>query len=148
MQITLLIVNIMFFSKCKNKFCRAKLGFGLLSGKYSVPPPAGSPIDADPPGICPSMFKTLVGRGHPEFSTKKQQDAQEFFLHLLTLLERHTKDQGNPGECFKFEIEERFQCSSSKKVKYLSRSEVCLSLQIPMDAAINKEEVRFYVLNL
>lgn len=92
------------------------------------------------------MFKTLVGRGHPEFSTKKQQDAQEFLLHLLTLLERHTKDQGNPGECFKFEVEERFQCSSSKKVKYLTRSEVCLSLQIPMDAAINKEDVRLYFL--
>lgn len=98
-------------------------------------------MDADPPGICPSMFKTLVGRGHAEFSTKKQQDAQEFFLHILTLLERHNKDQRNPGECFKFQVEERFQCGTSKKVKYLTRSEVCLSLQIPMDAAINKEEV-------
>ena len=38
-------------------------------------------------GIRPQMFKTLIGRGHPEFSTKRQQDAQEFFLHLLTELE-------------------------------------------------------------
>ena len=40
-----------------------------------------------PTGIRPQMFKTLIGRGHPEFSTKRQQDAQEFFLHLLTELE-------------------------------------------------------------
>ncbi|XP_074038591.1 ubiquitin specific protease 5 isoform X1 [Leptinotarsa decemlineata] len=122
----------------------AKLGYGLLSGKYSVPPSPGSPVDADPPGISPLMFKTLVGRGHPEFSTKKQQDAQEFLLHFLTLLERHTKNQMNPGECFKFQVEERFQCGTSKKVKYLTRSEMILSLSIPMDAAVNKEEVSAY----
>nr|XP_023023125.1 ubiquitin carboxyl-terminal hydrolase 5 isoform X1 [Leptinotarsa decemlineata] len=122
----------------------AKLGYGLLSGKYSVPPSPGSPVDADPPGISPLMFKTLVGRGHPEFSTKKQQDAQEFLLHFLTLLERHTKNQTNPGECFKFQVEERFQCGTSKKVKYLTRSEMILSLSIPMDAAVNKEEVSAY----
>ncbi len=36
------------------------------------------------PGIRPQMFKNLIGKGHPEFSTNKQQDAQEFFLHLVT----------------------------------------------------------------
>lgn len=35
------------------------------------------------------MFKTLVGKGHPEFSTKRQQDAQEFFLHIINILEVH-----------------------------------------------------------
>lgn len=39
------------------------------------------------PGIKPQMFKNLIGQGHPEFSTKKQQDAQEFFLHLISILE-------------------------------------------------------------
>jgi len=33
------------------------------------------------------MFKTLVGSGHREFSTKQQQDAHEFLLHLLTLID-------------------------------------------------------------
>ena len=33
------------------------------------------------------MFKTLVGKGHPEFSTKRQQDAQEFLLHILNMVE-------------------------------------------------------------
>ncbi|XP_044766988.1 ubiquitin carboxyl-terminal hydrolase 5 isoform X1 [Coccinella septempunctata] len=122
----------------------AKIGHGLLSGKYSVPPVQDSTEDANPEGICPSMFKNLVGKGHPEFSTKKQQDVQEFLLHLLTILERNTKNMDNPGECFKFQIEERYQCSDSKKVKYLTRSDVILPLMIPMDAATNKEEVASY----
>ena len=40
-----------------------------------------------PNGIRPQMFKSLVGKGHPEFSTKRQQDAQEFLLHLINLIE-------------------------------------------------------------
>jgi len=38
-------------------------------------------------GIRPLAFKSVVGKGHPEFSTKKQQDAQEFFLHIINVLE-------------------------------------------------------------
>lgn len=87
------------------------------------------------------MFKTLVGRGHPDFSTKHQQDAQEFLLHVLTLIERNSRNAANPGDCFKFKVEERYQCSSSKKVKYTYRSDLTLSLNIPLEAAINKEEV-------
>ena len=33
------------------------------------------------------MFKTLIGRGHAEFSTKRQQDTQEFLLHLISVIE-------------------------------------------------------------
>jgi ubiquitin carboxyl-terminal hydrolase 5/13 len=29
------------------------------------------------------MFKFLVGKGHPEFSTGNQQDAYEYLQHLL-----------------------------------------------------------------
>ncbi|KAK4872646.1 hypothetical protein RN001_014675 [Aquatica leii] len=122
----------------------AKLGVGLVSGKYSVPPPEGSPHDADSPGISPLMFKTLVGRGHADFSTKRQQDAQEFLLHLLTLLERNNRNQTNPGDCFKFQVEERVQCNVSKKVKYTYRADNILSLNIPLEAAVNKDEVSAY----
>lgn len=113
----------------------------MLSGKYSVPPPKGSPVDADPLGVSPLMFKTLIGRGHADFSSKKQQDAQEFFLHILSLLERNSLSQNNPGDSFKFQVEERVQCSSSKKVKYSHRSDNVLALNIPLEAAINKDEV-------
>lgn len=34
------------------------------------------------------MFKTVIGRGHPEFSTNRQQDAEEFFTHLLSTVDR------------------------------------------------------------
>jgi len=33
------------------------------------------------------MFRTLIGKGHPEFSTNRQQDAVEFLLHLITTVE-------------------------------------------------------------
>lgn len=38
-------------------------------------------------GIRPNTLKTLIGKGHTEFATKKQQDAQEFFLYLVSLIE-------------------------------------------------------------
>lgn len=44
-------------------------------------------IQGDQVGIAPRMFKALVGRGHPEFSTNRQQDAQEFLLHFINMVE-------------------------------------------------------------
>nr|CAD7201835.1 unnamed protein product [Timema douglasi] len=121
----------------------AKLGVGLLSGKYSKPPPEGQDAATcdSQRGIPPRMFKTLIGRGHPDFSTKSQQDAQEFFLHFINVLERNSRHQTNPADCFKFRVEDRFQCCKSKKVKYTYRTEYSLPLPIPLEAAINKEEV-------
>lgn len=40
------------------------------------------------------MFKALIGKGHPEFSTNRQQDAQEFFLHLINMVEVRTGKMG------------------------------------------------------
>ncbi|XP_046993258.1 ubiquitin carboxyl-terminal hydrolase 5 [Schistocerca americana] len=122
----------------------AKLGVGLLSGKYSQPPKDSDAGDESQPGISPHMFKNLISKGHPEFSTKHQQDAQEFFMHLVNTLERNSRHQKNPAECFKFSVEDRFQCTKSKKVKYTYRAEYSLPLGIPLDAAINKEEVTAY----
>ena len=34
------------------------------------------------------MFKALIGRGHAEFSSNRQQDSSEFFLHLLQTIQR------------------------------------------------------------
>ena len=34
------------------------------------------------------MLKSLIGQGHPEFSTNHQQDAHEFLLHLLDKIEK------------------------------------------------------------
>ncbi|XP_022900127.2 ubiquitin carboxyl-terminal hydrolase 5 [Onthophagus taurus] len=116
----------------------AKLGLGLHSGKYSQENSDGKQL-----GISPLMFKTLIGKGHSDFSTKRQQDAQEFFLHIVNLLERNSRSY-NPSKAFKYKIEERVQCSASKKVKYSHRADNLLPLNIPLEAVINKEEVTAY----
>ncbi|XP_015787617.1 ubiquitin carboxyl-terminal hydrolase 5 [Tetranychus urticae] len=125
----------------------AKLSHGLLSGEYSIPLQPGNDNCIEQVGIKPTMFKNLIGRGHCEFSTKRQQDAHEYFLHLVNLIERHQTGNGsslNPLDSLKFEIEERIECNQSHKVSYTTRSEYILSLQIPLHKALNKEEVAAY----
>ncbi|XP_062505674.1 ubiquitin carboxyl-terminal hydrolase 5-like [Corticium candelabrum] len=132
----------------------AKLGVGLLSGKYSH-----QATDADKSsegekkddkksrsqaGIPPSMFKALVGRGHPEFSTNRQQDAQEFLLHLLNMVdrsERGTPGSVNPIDCLKFKVEERVQCLGSGCVRYSQRTDTLWALPVPLEEAVNIEAV-------
>ncbi|XP_014477769.1 PREDICTED: ubiquitin carboxyl-terminal hydrolase 5 [Dinoponera quadriceps] len=124
----------------------AKLGTGLLSGRYSEEPskPGGTDNDESRQGIPPRMFKILAGRGHAGFSSNRQQDAQEFLLHLIDILDRHSRHEVNPMDCFKFRVEERYQCGTSKKVKYTYRPEYILPLPIPLEAAVNKDEVAAY----
>lgn len=33
------------------------------------------------------MFKTIIGLENRDFASNQQQDAQEFFLHLINMLE-------------------------------------------------------------
>lgn len=66
----------------------AKLGVGLWSGKYSSI--SEDAIDSGSNGIKPTMFKNLIGKSHPDFSTKQQQDAHEYLLHLLNAIEVRT----------------------------------------------------------
>ena len=46
-------------------------------------------------GIKPFQFKNLVGKGHPEFQTGQQQDAQEYFFYLLEKMQRLEKTLKN-----------------------------------------------------
>ncbi|XP_014252821.1 ubiquitin carboxyl-terminal hydrolase 5 [Cimex lectularius] len=121
----------------------AKFATGLLSGRYSHPPPEGPEKKIVPPP-SPHMFKYLIGRGHPDFSTKHQQDVHEFFLHLLTTVQRNSRGSTDPTEAFKLQVEDRIECGATKKVKYTHRTEYCLPLPIPLTAAVNKEEVEIY----
>lgn len=94
------------------------------------------------------MFKSLIGRNHPEFASKRQQDAQEFFLHVIDAIERLPPSQSNngaraathPTDCFKFEVEERMECGQSHKVKYTTRSDFLLSLPITGVPVQNQEQ--------
>ncbi|CAL9110420.1 unnamed protein product [Musa acuminata var. zebrina] len=116
-----------------------KLAHGLLSGKYSVP------IQEKQEGVPPRMFKTVIAANHPEFSSMRQQDALEFFLHFLDQVERVNsgKPELDPSRSFKFIIEERLQCPSGK-VAYNKRSDYILSLSIPLHEATNKEQLEAF----
>uniref|UniRef100_A0A671T2S1 Ubiquitin carboxyl-terminal hydrolase n=1 Tax=Sinocyclocheilus anshuiensis TaxID=1608454 RepID=A0A671T2S1_9TELE len=123
----------MFVSLCV--VLEAKLGYGLLSGEYSkpAPDPGDDPSTSTEPrgdqlGIAPRMFKALVGRGHPEFSTNRQQDAQEFLLHFINMVERNCRSGMNPSEAFRFLVEEKIVCQQSQKAKYTQRVDYIVQL--------------------
>ncbi|NXY15931.1 UBP13 hydrolase, partial [Atrichornis clamosus] len=132
----------------------AKLGHGLLSGQYSKPPVKSELIEQvmkeeHKPrhnGISPRMFKAFISKGHPEFSSNRQQDAQEFFLHLINLVERNPVGSENPSDVFRFLVEERTQCCQSRKVRYTERVDYIMQLPVAMEAATNKDELIAYEL--
>ncbi|KAG5191063.1 hypothetical protein JKP88DRAFT_347491 [Tribonema minus] len=144
--------------------CMAKVVSGMLSGKYSQLPEEASASDMEvsPPsaevsggGIveeaAPRMFRQLVGRGHAEFSTGRQQDAVEYMQHLLQLLERNERRVGADGAAlpthslFQFKCEDRQECMRTNMVRYREGAkENVLSLKIPLEAATNKAEVEAY----
>jgi ubiquitin carboxyl-terminal hydrolase 5/13 len=93
------------------------------------------------------MFKNLIGRGHPEFSGKQQQDAQEFFLHLLTVMERENRKRGQTNHAFsslQFKVEDRLECGATKQVSYSSRIEDYMPLTIPVDMATNEVDYQAF----
>ncbi|KAI5283669.1 hypothetical protein KEM55_001424, partial [Ascosphaera atra] len=102
-----------------------KLADGLLSGRYSKRPAASSTQshyerDVEREGLAPAMLKHLVGRGHEEFSSMRQQDAFEFMLHLFKLINisKHPDGLRDPTEPFRFALEQKLQCKQCKRVRY------------------------------
>lgn len=95
-----------------------KVADGLLSGRYSVPASGDSPKSSSREGaegggllhqsptpvfqngVRPMTLKAVIGKGHAEFSTMRQQDSEEFLSHLLNTLRRdiHKYKQQNPSE--------------------------------------------------
>ena len=145
-----------------------KVADGLLSGRYSHPAQfssaaaAASPLQHPSPtpvfqqGIKPTGFKALIGKGHEEFSTMKQQDSEEFFTHLITVLRRDMQkykdrsDQGtscflrlssyqpkffysrlDPTTVFSYGMEQRLQCTDCKKVRYRVDNSDVVSVTVP-----------------
>ena len=116
-----------------------KLADGLLSGRYSHPDIDVVASDHSPEipsqrGLAPAMLKHLVGRGHEEFSTARQQDAFELLLHLLKLITRsthHTPFQ-DPVQSFRFVMEQRLQCLSCNKVRYRTDEQDNISIPVPV----------------
>ena len=121
-----------------------KMADGLLSGRYSNPDTNvhASVETTEQPhqkGLAPAMLKHLVGRGHEEFSTMRQQDAFEFLLHLLKLVSRSQQaaksqysDVTDPVEAFRFVMEQKLQCQGCKKVKYQQDEMENISVAVPI----------------
>lgn len=116
-----------------------KLADGLLSGRYSYPDSdvvtsGDSPEIPYQKGLAPAMLKHLVGRGHEEFSTMRQQDAFEFLLHLFKLITRssHEAPFTDPVQSFRFVMEQRLQCMSCNRVRYRTDEQDNISIPVPI----------------
>uniref|UniRef100_A0A8C5I5A0 Ubiquitin carboxyl-terminal hydrolase 13 n=1 Tax=Gouania willdenowi TaxID=441366 RepID=A0A8C5I5A0_GOUWI len=95
-------------------------------------------------GVSPRMLKALVSRGHPEFCSNRQQDAHEFLLHIINLVERNSAGSENPSDAFRFLVEERVQCCQSRRVRYTQRVDYGIQVPTPFEAATNREELLTY----
>ncbi|KAL1937656.1 hypothetical protein VTO73DRAFT_12931 [Trametes versicolor] len=96
-----------------------------------------SPTPVFQEGVRPTGFKALVGKGHEEFATMRQQDAEEFFTHLVTVLRRHAKKVGldekkEPTEVFAFGMEQRLECGDCKRVRYRVDATDTVSVPVPV----------------
>jgi ubiquitin carboxyl-terminal hydrolase 5/13 len=127
-----------------------KLADGLLSGRYSYPDTNMHVLPDNPEvphqkGLSPAMFKHLIGRGHAEFSTMRQQDAFELLLHLFKLisLSQHPAPSQDPVKSFRFVMEQRLQCLNCKKVRYRSDEQDNISIPVPVRrrAPVSGEDV-------
>ncbi|OWT38601.1 ubiquitin carboxyl-terminal hydrolase 5/13 [Cryptococcus neoformans Bt1] len=135
-----------------------KLGDGLLSGRYShmarLPPPTAHFEEQQAPkfqeGIKPTQFKALIGKGHEEFSTMRQQDSEEFLQHLLTRLRDEAKRQGRdeaaePTETLKFAMEQRLQCGKCKRVGLQVEGVDLASLPVEaVEAGVSEDGKKLY----
>lgn len=137
----------------------AKVATAILSDRYkrNVSIETGEK-DLHGIDIRPSTFRALVGRGHAAFSTQEQQDAVEYLQHLLDYMKRSehaTKSRIGPlfpdkpnsellasPSLFQFSFQDRIECLQSHKVRYLTRDDLILRLQIPLECATNAPEVR------
>jgi ubiquitin carboxyl-terminal hydrolase 5/13 len=133
-----------------------KLADGLLSGRYShiAKPPPDFDSTQDPPkfqeGIRPSQFKALIGKGHEEFSTMRQQDSEEFLQHLFTRLRQEAKRLGRGEEAeatnvVRFGMEQRLECGSCRKVGYRVDEVDLASLPVEVvEKGVNEEGKKLY----
>ena len=134
-------------------FCQiSKLGYGLWSGKYSEQR-WSEPVETEPGkftepepyqvGVKPQMFKALVGKNHPEFSTNRQQDAYEYFQHFLTTGLRFENAAGLakefPGNNFDFKLITKMKCLECGGSKVSSTKANSISLWIPVNDSEDSE---------
>ncbi|CCE78256.1 Piso0_000874 [Millerozyma farinosa CBS 7064] len=118
-----------------------KMSDGLNSGRYSKPGNLKGEDYQD--GINPSSFKYLIGQGHVEFQTQKQQDAFEFLLYLLDKIDKELGATLN--EQLKFLLSDQIVCTSCQKGKITHNLVDNLSLQLESEViGVDSEQKKIY----
>jgi len=87
-------------------------------------------------GIRPQSFKNLIGKGHEEFSSGRQQDSQEYLQYFMEVIEKEEVKRGreNPCQMFNFGLEHRYECQACKGVAYIPEKTNQLNLLIMKDS--------------
>ena len=83
-------------------------------------------------GVNVNMFKRVVGKGHPDFSTSKQQDACEYLMHCLNFIQKAEKSIGGVdcSKIFQYKNRTKLMCMGCHGTKYNEGSESSLALPI------------------
>ena len=125
----------------------SKLGHGLWSGEFGkiyeeeieVPSTGEKATNQFQDGIKPYMFRHLVGKGHIEFCTNRQQDAMEYLMHLLQILDKNEKNFGlNPTtSLFGATLETRVVNLAENKAKSSEIVSKFLKVPIPQHPLLN-----------
>ena len=89
--------------------------------------------------VRPQMLKHVVGKGNKEFSSVRQQDAQEYFSHLLDRVNR--AEAGGKARlaggaaptlsAFEYDLVERVECQATGRVRYTTQRDNMLGLGVP-----------------
>lgn len=83
------------------------------------------------------MFKALIGKGHEEFATMRQQDSEEFLQHMIKVMRRSGNSE--PTEAFKFGLEQKLECTECNGVRYRVDEADSISLPVPANPLPPKE---------
>ncbi|KAF5329062.1 hypothetical protein D9611_013844 [Ephemerocybe angulata] len=142
-----------------------KVADGLLSGRYSHPentaslPPSHTsadrlqherPAPVFQKGVRPMGFKRLVGKGHEEFVTMRQQDSEEFFTWLISVIGRDLKKYAGAGEVraedstgvFSYALEQRLMCGECKRVRYRRDEMDVVSVGVPANVKPKRDAMK------
>ncbi|KAI1717809.1 ubiquitin carboxyl-terminal hydrolase domain-containing protein [Ditylenchus destructor] len=87
-------------------------------------------------GIKPVQFRRVAGKNHPEFSTAKQQDVEQYARHIFEKIDAVVlKADENPVNALRFIFRTRFQDVASQYVRYREHRDCILPVTIPIDFA-------------